>query len=587
MMRRASLKHPTYTGRLLRAWTVCMASCILCGCTGPIFRPQSPEAGLDLPVTPEVDLISKFSHPYGLNIVKIEAVSMATGLVGTGSDPPPTSQRAALLDEMNRRSVENPNEVLTSPNTALVLVRGFLRPGIQEGDHFDVEVRVPSNSETTSLRNGWVLPARLTELAVLGQQIRQGHVFGLAEGPILVDPSANDQDDPAIATHGRVLGGGVATKSRSLGLVINHEFQSVRLSQAMANAVNRRFYTYVDGRKQGVANPKTDEFIDLMMHPRYKDNVGRYMRVVRNIAVDESPGDLQARLLLLEHQLADPLTAANAAIRLEAIGNEQAVQTLTQGAGSSDPEVRFYAAEALAYLDETAAVTPLAEVARNEPAFRVNALAALSAMDDVIAYDALRDLLGVSSAETRYGAFRALWAMNERDPFVRGENLGGQFSYHVLDVSGPTMLHVTRSFRPEIVLFGKDQHFQLPLVLDAGKNLLVNGLEGGQITVSRFAADAEPEQRIVSTSVDEVVRTIVELGGTYPDVVQALQQAAQDGALASRFRVDALPQPGRQYDRGTPRHSYDESDDRPSTQDQQDSQLDVSTPLPDLFTQHR
>ena len=27
-------------------------------------------------------------------------------------------------------------------------------------------------------------------------------------------------------------------------------------------------------------------------------------------------------------------------------------------------------------------------------------------MDDVIAYDALRDLLSVQSAETRYGAFR-------------------------------------------------------------------------------------------------------------------------------------------------------------------------------------
>ena len=49
--------------------------------------------------------------------------------------------------------------------------------------------------------------------------------------------------------------------------------------------------------------------------------------------------------------------------------------------------------EALAYLDQTAAVDTLAAVARDEPAFRVNALAALSAMDDVMAYDALRSLL--------------------------------------------------------------------------------------------------------------------------------------------------------------------------------------------------
>ena len=126
--------------------------------------------------------------------------------------------------------------------------------------------------------------------------------------------------------------------------------------------------------------------------------------------------------------------------------------------------------------------------------------------------------------------------MNEHDPFLRDENLGNQFHYHVLDVPGPDMIHVTRSHLPEIVLFGKDQQFQLPLVLDAGKSILVNGLSGGKITVSRFAAGAEPQQRVVSTRVDEVIRAIVELGGTYPDVVQALQQAKADGALAEPVR---------------------------------------------------
>ncbi len=107
-----------------------------------------------------------------------------------------------------------------------------------------------------------------------------------------------------------------------------------------------------------------------------------------------------------------------------------------------------------------------------------------------MAYDALRSLLEVKSAETRYGAFRALWAMNEHDPFLHDENLTGQFHYHVLDVPGPEMVHVTHSYLPEIVLFGKDQQFQLPLMLDAGKSILVNGMKGDKITVSRFASPA-------------------------------------------------------------------------------------------------
>ena len=378
----------------------------------------------------------------------------------------------------------------------------------------------------------------------------------------------------------------MALKSRSLGLVIGHEHQSVRLSQQIAAAINHRFYTHVDGRKQGVATPKTDEFIELALHPRYKDNVGRYMRVVRNIPVSESPQVLQDRLKLLEHQLADPLTAANAAIRLEAIGNEQAIEMLNRALTINDPEVRFYAAEALAYLDQTAAVETLAAVARDEPAFRVNALAALSAMDDVIAYDALRDLLAVPSAETRYGAFRSLWAMNEHDPLVRGEKMGGQFTYHVLDVAGPPMVHVTDSYRPEIVLFGKDQQFSV--AAGARRRAKHPGQRPERRTRSSSAAStgAEPEQRIVSTSIDEVVRAIVELGGTYPDVVQALQQAKHDGALASRFLVDALPQPGRRYDREDALDRRTSGSTRPRP-NQQDSPLDVSTPLPDLFTQQR
>lgn len=323
-----------------------------------------------------------------------------------------------------------------------------------------------------------------------------------------------------------------------MGLVISQDKASFNLSKNIGQAINDRFHTYRNGRKRGVAEPKTPEFVELILHERYKENITRFFKVVRNIALRESSSDRQARIGRLSTQLMDPLTAATAAIRLEAIGDEQAVEILKLGADHNDAEVRFYAAEALAYLDETAAVAPLVAAAREEPAFRVNALAALSAMDDVVAYDALRSLLKVRSAETRYGAFRALWSMNEDDPLVHGERLGDKapFSYHRLGVDCPPMIHVTRSYRPEIVLFGDEQHFQLPMVLDAGKHILVNGLSGSGVTVSRFKPNEATEKRVVSTSVDEVIRAIVELGGAYPDVVQALQQAKNDLALTSTDR---------------------------------------------------
>jgi hypothetical protein len=212
-------------------------------------------------------------------------------------------------------------------------------------------------------------------------------------------------------------------------------------------------------------------------------------------------------------------------------------------------------------------------------------------MDDVTAYEGLRSLLASQSAETRYGAFRALWAMNPSDPMIHGERIGGQFGYHTLNIDGPPMVHATRSGRPEIVLFGAGQKFQLPMVLDAGNDILVNGLSGDEVTVSRFRSNEADRRRTVTSSIDDVIRAIVEVGGEYPDVVQALQQAKRDGALPGRFAVDAIPHSSREYDpddesAGEPKpdSESDNGDEEPAAGASMDSDYRVGTPLPDLFS---
>jgi flagellar basal body P-ring protein FlgI len=562
--------------RLCRVW-LCCSLLALSGCAAPALRSQSPEdfAGL---LESTTKLVGDVARPFGHTYVKVESVALVTGLDGTGEDPAPSPQRAALLHELQTIGVQNPNLLLASPSTALVLVRGFLPPGVRKGDRFDLEVQVPSRSETTSLRGGWLMEARLTELTVLDGQIREGHTWALGEGALLVDPSASGQQDRGLMVRGRVLGGGVALKSRDLGLFIVPEEKSVRTAAMIGQALNRRFHTFSRGIKEGVANPRTDERIDLKVHPRYRENLARYLRVVRSIPLKETADEQVARLALLERQLLDPITALTAALRLEAIGRD-AVTVLTKGVQSSDPEVRFYAAEALAYLDEASAAVPLARAAREEPAFRAYALAALSTIDDMTAHEELMNLLEVPSSETRYGAFRALWAMNPHDPQIRGENLGGQFSYHVLNTAGPPMIHVTRTDRPEIVLFSHGQRLNTPFVLEAGKSILIKGVDD-KVTLSRFTVRDTDQKRVVSTKVDEVIRAIVELGGTYPDVVQALQQAKSSHALDSRFEVDALPDGGRQYRHKDVDALAEEAADTPRP-------IEVASPLPELFFSRR
>ena len=312
------------------------------------------------------------------------------------------------------------------------------------------------------------------------------------------------------------------------------------VSARIAAAVNKRFHSYQKGIQVGMAKAHTDGWIELAVHPRYKENLERYMQVVRSVAIQETSAERMQRIVDLEKKLFVPETAAQAAVQLEAIGTE-GVDTLLKGLKSKQSDVQIYAAEALAYLGRREAAPPLGLAARNQPAQRVRALTALASMDDPAAVDQLRELLNVPSAETRYGAFRAFWIASPNDPLMRGKQLGGQFSYHVLDTPDPPMVHVTRSHRAEVVLFGRDQRFTTPLAVNAGNQIMITNTTPDEISVSKFAVGDADQKRTVSTRVDDVIQAVVELGGTYPDVVQALQEAKAAGALPSRFEVEAVP----------------------------------------------
>ncbi len=541
-----------------RPFLLLLGSALLAGCSSwNLFSSNKSKTPSEAPEE-QPHTVGDLAIPFGMFPVKVEAVGLVSGLHGTGSDPEPSPQRAMLIGEMQRRNVENPNQLLASRNYSLVLVRGFLRPGIQKGDHFDVELRVKDRSETTSLRGGYLLETRLTDMAVIYGKVLDGKLRGIAQGPVLVDPSATEKVNSVQLCRGVVLGGGIAHESRSVGLFLNgaeetnmtpEQLRNAAVKSAqVANAINRRFSTHKAGIKVGVARAIRGNYVDLIVDPTYKDNLSRYFQVLRAIELQETPAELSLRVSKLKTKLLDPATAAEAAIKLEAIG-KPAVDMLIAGADAHDPQVQFYSAEALAYLDRREAAEPLSKAAHNA-AFRSQALTALSVMRDSAAYEQLRELLAAPSAETRYGAFRALTVMCPDDSLVKGENLGEQFSYHVLDTKGPPMVHVTRNRCAEVVLFGMNQRFLAPLAVNAGQ-IQVTSAPEGEISVSKFAPHEADQKRIVSNRVDDVIRAIVELGGTYPDVVQAFQEAKAAGCLEGRFEIDALPEAGRSYEAAT------------------------------------
>jgi len=214
-------------------------------------------------------------------------------------------------------------------------------------------------------------------------------------------------------------------------------------------------------------------------------------------------------------------------------------------------------------------------------------------MTHVSALDALNELLHVQSIETRYGAFRALRIRNSADPATKGELLERKFRYHLVPTSGEPLVHIARSRLPEIVVFGHEQRIKPPGSLFAGKQIMVTALQNGELRVSKYQAGEEPVYETCPTQLDQLIRTIVKLGGNYSDVVQCLQDARKAGCLEGRLAVEALPRPNRRFyrdDDPLPEAPADEpgqgeaASATPQTADASGVTRRAATPSPELFT---
>lgn len=517
------------------------------------LRSQTPDEPADeheFETKVETPMIGDYVTVTGLNLIMLQGVGLVTGLDGTGGDPPPSRYRESLLDDMRKRGVRHPNQILQSPSTALVIVRAYLPPLVDKGERFDVEVSLPSNSEATSLNGGWLLETFLSEKAIVpGRGVMSGHVFAKAKGPVLISTGEGDERSLAgVLRRGRVVGGGISLTHRDMSLYLRNDFQNVRNSQRIARAVGQRFHHYNEaGVKEPVAEAKTDKTIELKILPKYKDNYPRYLQVIRNIPLRETEVGQRLRMKTLEQELNNPPTAEQAALKLEAIG-PPAVAVLKDALQNPRLEVRFHAAVALAYLGEQDGLNVLAEAARKEPAFRVFAYAAMATLDDAETHILLRNLMNGDSAETRYGAFRALATLDANDPFIRGEKLNDEFMLHVLDTTGDPLVHLTNRRKAEIVLFGAEQRFVTPMAVRAGNHILVTAQPGSdEVMVSRFAVGEPDRRKTVSTRIADVIRTLAEFGASYPDVAQLLAEADRQYNLPGRIEIDALPQAGRVY----------------------------------------
>lgn len=509
--------------------------------------------------------------------IKVEGVGLVIGLDNTGSNPVQSAWRTKLLDRMRKADVPHAEQWLAHPSTSLVIVKGKVPAGITTDDLFDVEVELDPASTTTSLAGGRLILTELyrVEFSSKGEALPQGQLMARVSGAVMTGSAAKPDD----LKSGRILGGAKVKSDLPYALIINEKRKSVRTAALIQDVINSRFSQQKGVDQEGMATGKTDQYLQLKIPHNYHHNQYRYFQVVENLpVVNNSPALRAARQEKWGKDLLDPKLAGASAIRLEGLGRS-AIPTLKNALGSEHPQVRFFAAEALAYLGDEAGANVLADAAKNRPEFRAFAFAALAAMDQPASSIRLRELMASGDTTVRYGAFNALRITDPNDPFLgrvrvrddepeaepedgdalamkiattrrKPPRMPDPFSLYVVDCEGPPLIHVAKTRRCEIVIFGKGHRLQTPAVLGLG-SIQINASDGDDhAQVSRIGSEGVdgPDQKVsAGLELSEIIRETANLGATYPEILSILQAAERQRNLPAGspgspvLVVDALP----------------------------------------------
>ncbi len=495
-------------------------------------------------------LISDIATSRLVTLSRIENLGLVTQLPGTGGVVNASDQREKMLDVMRRHNVAQPNKVLDGNDTAMVVVFVDLPPAARKDTLHNVGVIKSTHAEATSLRGGWLMRTELSAKSVLEGKLRQGFDFAAAEGPIVTEAQWTGKTDPSASLNGMIIGGAKLFKERPLGIAFTEEFADAVTQAAVLPAINDRFTVFDGQKKDGIATPMKDSYVELKIPQRYEKDPFHFVNVVLSLGFAESAAHRSERMELCKQQLLEPTTVRNAAWQLEAIGKE-AIPILVDVLTHSDPEVRFYAAHALAYLNDTRCVPVLKNLAPQQSAFRAMCLTALATVDHHEADSALLELLHAADAETRYGAMLALRSRDADNPLVTGIPVGKVGSILHIPSNAPPLVAISLEHHPEMVIFGETPVLTLPPYMYINPRIVLKRDTLGVITISHFAPNEEDRVTQCKPDLPSLLVAISNVGGTYGDWVSFVRECGENGYMTETVAMNPVPSAGRVFDRIT------------------------------------
>ena len=148
------------------------------GCGEPVQVEEPTKIGVDT-------TIGSLAEVFSFESIPVNGYALVGGLRGTGSAQCPPSIRSYLeryiLGKLPDMDIE---KLISSNNTAVVSVNGFIPPLASKNERFDVKVTALAGTQTTSLDGGQLWGADLTEARMFGGTPK---VSVTAEGPVFIN----------------------------------------------------------------------------------------------------------------------------------------------------------------------------------------------------------------------------------------------------------------------------------------------------------------------------------------------------------------------------------------------------------------
>jgi len=536
---------------------VVMAGCSSIERAEPKPKPTAAPGTLSLEVPPIMrGTVASETIVLGYQPVVVRGHGLVVGLQGTGSRDIPPDLRNHMITEMSRMGIgkENtrwrdlePEQMLDSADTAVVVVEAVIAPASVRGTRFDVRVYSDPRTGTTSLEGGRLYTTHLRPGPLrLGRN--QARTLALAKGPVFINPFAEPGSvgrDTVDRRAGRILNGGIV--ARDIPIKLRLATPSHARAQIIQNSINAQF-PQEPGQREKTARGESDESIEITVPPSYRNNTREFVALLRHSTIRRSGVEAVSssiRRILLN----DPSAAEAASLRWQALG-QRALPVIKDLYDYSEEQPRMAALNAGANLNDALVIRHLIEMAESASRdSRLKAILLLAEMGGNPRIDfTLRDLLNDADLEIRLSAYEAL--IERGDPLLTRRVVDDKFLLDVIESDHP-LVYITQIGRPRIALFGEELEIQRPCTVTAWSNRLMVKADSSDEPLEVYYRHPDEIQGTIYDVEAELGsfieflghETTVEqpepgLGLTYAQTVGAVYQIWRQGAIDADFKAE-------------------------------------------------